>query len=669
MIKKSPLRLCVEYLEDRLTPTTGIPWPNPGNLTLSFAPNGTQTGNGTTSSLYSMFGSIPQASWETQILEAFQTWAVQANINIGLVSDDGAPIGTNALTQADPQFGDIRVSAQPLTNTTSGTSGTVAQTVGYDPAVGGLSGDLTLNSLSSYMIGMTSAQPTSYDLYSVAVHEAGLALSLAENNDPTTVMWGGYAYRTGLSPSDISAIQALYGARTPDQYAGSSGDGTLATAFNMTANGNLTSLSANLNTIGDTEMYRFTTPSVVTGINGLTVNLNAAGISLLTAQLSVLDANGNVVASTVTTDPTNNNLSITIPNYQPSTTYYVQVKGASSNVFSVGAYNLQLNYSLANGSPATYGQAAVTGSQYVNSQGQDNNTLSTATPLGMANTSSTTFTALGSISTPYDVNWYQITPTAATAYTGTLSVGVVPLSGNGFLPTVSVYNSQGNLLPTVVVTNQDGAFTVELGAQSTGTTYYIEVAAANPTGNSAVGQYALTSNLSTGGMTTFSSLSSGTVTASTTSPSASLDTTYSQLTVNTTRLLQFSLAVSTATGAPQSALQVAILDGNGNIVFSLVAVAGQPLTTGTVWLENGTYTVAFTAATQNGSALQGVNYNLSSQILSNPTDPYIVDMDGPGSPPTSPPPPPPPPILVISDPVSDPVIPTNPASLNPYSNS
>jgi hypothetical protein len=42
---KTRRRLVVEQLEDRLTPsTTAVPWPNPGHLTLSFAPDGTSTG-------------------------------------------------------------------------------------------------------------------------------------------------------------------------------------------------------------------------------------------------------------------------------------------------------------------------------------------------------------------------------------------------------------------------------------------------------------------------------------------------------------------------------------------------------------------------------------------------------------------------------------------------
>ena len=44
---------------------------------------------------------------------AFQTWAVQTNLNIGLVADGGQPLGTNGAVQGDARFGDIRVAAAP----------------------------------------------------------------------------------------------------------------------------------------------------------------------------------------------------------------------------------------------------------------------------------------------------------------------------------------------------------------------------------------------------------------------------------------------------------------------------------------------------------------------------------------------------------------------------
>src|SRR5579872_4650934 len=104
-----PSRLSIEQLEARLTPTWGIPWPSPTTLTLSFVPDGTAV-SGKPSNLFALLGPNT-SSWESNILQAFQTWAVQSNINIGVVSDDGEPLGTPGLAQGDPRFGDIRIAA------------------------------------------------------------------------------------------------------------------------------------------------------------------------------------------------------------------------------------------------------------------------------------------------------------------------------------------------------------------------------------------------------------------------------------------------------------------------------------------------------------------------------------------------------------------------------
>ena len=56
----------------------------------------------------------PAAAWQREILRAFQTWAVNANINIGLVTDGGQALGTTGAVQGDSRFGDIRIAAGPF---------------------------------------------------------------------------------------------------------------------------------------------------------------------------------------------------------------------------------------------------------------------------------------------------------------------------------------------------------------------------------------------------------------------------------------------------------------------------------------------------------------------------------------------------------------------------
>src|SRR5947209_7204930 len=108
-------RPTIEQLEDRCTPATwGNPWPDAQHLTLSFAPDGTLVNNVPSVLFQDLNQYGTTATWQRTILRAFQTWAVQSNINIGLVGDQGQPLGSNGLPQGDARFGDIRLAAVPM---------------------------------------------------------------------------------------------------------------------------------------------------------------------------------------------------------------------------------------------------------------------------------------------------------------------------------------------------------------------------------------------------------------------------------------------------------------------------------------------------------------------------------------------------------------------------
>src|SRR5581483_3702078 len=82
--------LSLEKLEDRLTPTVyGQQWLNPQSLTLSFVANGTQVGKSPSNLLDYLSHGSTVAVGEEEILRAFQTWAVNANLNIGVTGEQG----------------------------------------------------------------------------------------------------------------------------------------------------------------------------------------------------------------------------------------------------------------------------------------------------------------------------------------------------------------------------------------------------------------------------------------------------------------------------------------------------------------------------------------------------------------------------------------------------
>src|SRR5216684_5601315 len=192
---KRSCRLSLERLEDRdLLATWGVPWPNAQHVTVSFVPDGTAM-DAYQSNLFQILNSQSATSaWETAILQGLQTWAVNTNINLALVTDGGQPIGTSGLIQGDSRFGDIRVAAHALG------SDVVAITSPYDLLAGTQAGDMILNS-SDFGTG----SPGLYDLYTVALHEAGHSFGLPdEATDSTQVMYAQYSgIITALTQTDI----------------------------------------------------------------------------------------------------------------------------------------------------------------------------------------------------------------------------------------------------------------------------------------------------------------------------------------------------------------------------------------------------------------------------------------------------------------------------------
>src|SRR5438876_781461 len=111
-----PFRPGVELLEDRLTPSnTGVPWPDPGHLRLSFVPDGAAVGQQNHNNLFAKLNAVTSPSvWQNEIVRAFKTWQTQADINVRVVSDNGQPLGALGAPEGDADFGDIRVAAAPL---------------------------------------------------------------------------------------------------------------------------------------------------------------------------------------------------------------------------------------------------------------------------------------------------------------------------------------------------------------------------------------------------------------------------------------------------------------------------------------------------------------------------------------------------------------------------
>lgn len=222
----------LEYLEDRLTPAQfGVPWADPTHLTVSFVADGAALGkswtDGTgaahqasTSNLSaSMSATMSSAVWQGEILRALQTWASQIGVQVTQVADGGQRLGETGASQGDARFGDIRIWGAALS------SDALAVTTPPGSANGTAAGDIVFNTNVAFGVG------TGADLYTTALQEVGHALGLDNSTNVNSAMFELYSgVRTGLDPTDVTAIHSLYGSppmMPPPAEAPSSAVGTL----------------------------------------------------------------------------------------------------------------------------------------------------------------------------------------------------------------------------------------------------------------------------------------------------------------------------------------------------------------------------------------------------------------------------------------------------------
>lgn len=593
-VRRPPVKrarpLAVESLESRDVPAVfGLPWADSGNLTLSFVPDGTPTPNGPSTLFKTMNGIAPTSEWKQEILRAVQTWAEQVNVDVGVVADDGSPLGTAGAVQGDRRFGDIRIAAVPLAESTELASASPFSWTGTT-----FSGDIVFDANRRFSIG-TSA----FDLFSVTLHEAGHVFGIDHAEDADTAMNAKYRFATGLGTGDVAEVRSLYGAREADAFDAVRSNHTAANASAIPQDSLLPGRFTAKADLGenDTDHFKFTVP-LLAGLAGVSVRTTADGWSLFTPKVTVFNGAGKVVASGLAADPLNNDVSLRFPSTLLGGVYTVKVEAANPE-FAVGGYQLTVDF-LSLGTvllPVTNLLAPV-----LDRGGNDTLGLATLlSPLAKPTPDARfDYGFRGVLESRRDVDNYRIRSAPADDG-GNLNVIVWGLQVDALDPTVHVFDAKGRPLGFEVLANDRGVFSLQITGVVGGQDYYVQIASRDGTGT---GSYYLGADFNSLTPTAFDPLSGGTLENTTRT-----DT----LVVDQAALFDFAVA-SAGAGA---GLKLSVLDASGKEVLAVTAGSNGPAVTKIVHLKQGTYTIRYSAI---GSA--PVEFFSQMLTLSDPVGPY-----------------------------------------------
>lgn len=604
----------------RMLAVFGNAWPEPRDLTISFPVDGVELARYQNDINATLDAIATRQDWQELALRAYQTWAVHADLNIGLRNDYNTDFGVPGRIVGDPRFGEFRIGAFP-------SAGLVANSVPFQAVAGTYSGDLILNSADRFTFhDWTTAQPPDpqtiaegdRDLFSVLLHEAGNTLGLDDNLLSWSVMFRHYTVPKGvLSAEDIAGIQSLYGARS-DPYElvdnGQLQQATLIetpTGFDPTQEVLRTRGSLSAGT--DLDHYKLVP---LAGHDRVTLRLRASGVSLLQSRLEIVDASGQVLQNAASASVFDNDSVLTVDGLQNYSELYLRIAPLQpGDIYAIGDYWLEVDYRdavvrAADYQPGNYDagpDALFSGFGLADPESGENDLLSQFDPMAPSvSLPGQRFELEGSVSSAADVDYLRVT--APGTIEGRLLVHLAGVGAN--LPSLKlrVVDASGQPVGTSGVLRDNGTFTVEVAQPVANQDYYLKVSV-DPSSTVGAGNYIAVAEFETA-QTQMNALASGTVTEQ--------EDVFLRWTAHKSKLFRFDLAVTSAHA--NQAVRLTLYDAHTREIKA-IAVGHAGATRALLsWLEQGEYILRFHVMGVGNAEAVSADYTLTADGISDDQD-------------------------------------------------
>lgn len=619
--------------ERRLLTVFGNAWPDQRDLAISFPADGVQVGDVANDLNVTLDAVAPRQQWQELALRAYQTWAINADINIGLRNDFNTDFGVPGLTTQDPRFGEFRVGAFPQT-------GVLASSVPFQAVAGTYSGDLLLNSSQQWSMhdwadGVAPDPATGHeddrDVFTLLLHEAGNTLGLPDTVTDWTVMFGHYAGPKGaLTAEDIDSIQSIYGARTDPYELVDNGQMHVAslvtTPPGIDLSANVIRTRGSLLSGSDVDYYKIVPAS---GHDTATVRIRAEGISLVQSRIEVVDALGQVIQQADAQSVFQNDASVTLSGLAGYDEVFVRVSPRDPDgVYAVGDYLLEVDYRDAAvqaldpipgaydaGPDMLFGQYGLADAEI-----GDNDTLFNATEIEASpHTQGDRYEFESAVSSAADIDYFKIKAPANVQ--GKLHVTLAGLDASGPDLRVSVVNGDGEKVGTAGYLRSDGTFVVEVAQPTPLEDYFVRVSV-DPTSAVGVGDYIATAEYEAPSEQ-MHDLVSNTV-------SGDKDD-FVRWTAGVSKLYRFDLSSVSASvaDAAGSGVKMTVYDAHTREP-KMAVLSHAGVTRGALaWLDQGEYIIRFTAVSIDGSAVNDLDYSVRVASVSDDMDDTPYDPNDP----------------------------------------